>query len=172
LGEEILASFVTNWDEGERGNCTVFYLHNYGDALPNGPYFLEIYVDADLRLIGAAETAVGGTGSVAVTGTAGGVNVSGQVLDADSGKPISGAGVFILKPNVDLDGWLDDPIEAGVFAYAETDKNGQFQLAAPLARGQAYPGIVYASGYRVLDGYLDITADDPDAISLTLELTR
>ena len=172
LGEEILASFVTNWDEGERGSCTVFYLHNYGDALPNGPYFLEIYVDADLRLIGAAETAVGGTGSVASTGTAGGVNVSGQVLDADSGKPISGAAVFILKPNVDLDGWLNDPIEASVFAYAETDKTGQFQLPTPLTRGQTYPAAVYASGYRILDGYLDITADDPNAITLTLELTR
>jgi serine protease Do len=172
LGDEVLAAFVTNWSDGERGNCTVFYLHNYGDPLPNGPYFLEIYVDEDLRLIGSAETTVGGTGSVASTGTAGGVMVDGQVLDADSGKPISGAAVFILKPGVDLDGWLDDPIEASVFAYAETNKSGQFQLDAPLARGQTYPGVVYASGYRILDGYLDITADDPNAISLTLELTR
>jgi hypothetical protein len=115
---------------------------------------------------------VGGTGSVASTGTAGGVNVSGQVLDADSGKPISGAAIFILKPSVDLDGWLNDPIEASVFAYAETDKTGQFQLPTALTRGQTYPAAVYASGYRILDGYLDITADDPNAISLTLELTR
>lgn len=171
LGDEVLAAFVSNWDRGERGDCTVFYLHNYGDALPNGSYFLEIYAN-DLELVGSAETAVGGASSAASTGTAGGVTVSGQVLDADSGKPISGAGVFILKPNVDLDGWLDDPIEAGIFAYAETDKSGQFQLDTPLARGQTYPGVVYAAGYRILDGYLDITADDPSAITLTLELTR
>jgi serine protease Do len=171
LGDEVLAAFVSNWDRGARGDCVAFYLHNYGDALPNGTYYLEIYVN-DLELVGYAETAVGGTGSAASTGSADGVMVDGEVLDADSGKPISGAGVFILGPDVDLDGWLDDPVDAGVFAYAETDKNGRFQLPTPLARGQSYPGVVYASGYRILDGYLDITADDPNAISLTLELTR
>jgi len=172
LGDQILTTFITNWRQGERGNCTVFYMHNFGDPLPNGNYLLEIYVDDDLRLIGAAETVVGGAGT-AVSGTPGsGVMVHGEVLASDSGRPVGGAGVFFLQPGVDLDSWLDDPVELAVFAYAETDKQGQFQLLQPLERGQRYPGVVYAAGYRILDGYLEITSDDPETIFLTLELTR
>jgi hypothetical protein len=172
LDDQMLTTFITNWNQGERGSCTVFYIHNFGDPLPNGNYLLEVYVDNDLRLIGAAETVVGGAGT-AVSGRPGsGVMVQGEVLASDSGRPVGGAAVFFLQPGVNLESWLDDPIEAAVFAYAETDKQGQFQLPQPLERGQRYPGVVYAAGYRILDGYLEITSDDPETIFLTLELTR
>lgn len=172
LDDQILSTFITNWNQGERGNCTVFYLHSFGEPLPNGSYLLEIYLDDDLRLIGAAETVVGGAGTAVSEQPGSGVMVQGEVLAGDSGRPVGGAAVFFLQPGVDLGSWLDDPVDLAVFAFAETDKQGQFQLLQPLERGQRYPGVVYATGYRILDGYLEITGDDPETIFLTLELTR
>jgi putative serine protease PepD len=179
LDEELLSTVVLEWNEGESGDCTPFYFHNYGDPIPEGEYVLEIYVGSDLEFAASAETAVGGAGSGSTnnsgnTGntTKNGVLIDGEILDADSGKPLSGAVIFILQPGTDLDAWLDNPDDAAIFTYAETDQKGYFFLPQPLLRGVEYPGVAGLTGYRNNEGFLEFSADDPDTIYLTLELSK
>lgn len=170
LDEELLSTVVFEWNEGSSGDCTAFYFHNYGDPIPNGNYAVELYAGGNLDFVGAAETAVG-VSSVSNTGS-GGVFVEGEILDADSGKPLSGAVIFVLQPGTDLDAWLDNPTEEDVYAFAETDEKGQFSLPLALERGVRYPGVAGLTGYRNNEGFLEFTADDPESLFLTLELSK
>ncbi len=175
LEDELLSSVVLEWNEGASGECTAVYFHNYGDPIPNGNYAVEIYAGDDLAFVGAAETAVGSGSSNSTTTTntsKDGVLVEGEILDADSGKPLSGAVIFILQPGTDLDAWLDNPTDAEIYAFAETDQKGYFFLPEPLVRGVEYPGVVGLTGYHNNEGFLEFSADDPDSIYLTLELSK
>ncbi|MAT98457.1 MAG: hypothetical protein CL608_15035 [Anaerolineaceae bacterium] len=179
LDDEILSTTVFEWSEGASGDCTAFYFHNYGDPIPNGNYAVEIYAGGELEFVGVAETAVGGTaatnsGDTGNTGSTSkdGISVEGEILDADSGKPLSGAVIFILQPGTDLDAWLDNPTDAEVYAFAETDQKGYFFLPQPLQRDVEYPGVAGLTGYRNNEGYLEFSTDDPDSIYLTLELSK
>ncbi len=176
LEDELLSTVVLEWNEGASGSCSAFYFHNYGDPIPNGNYAVEIYVGGDLEFVGMAETAVGGStvsssGSTGST-TSSGVLVDGEILDADSGKPLRGAVIIILQPGTNLNTWLNNPDEKAIFTYAETDQKGYFFLPQALQRGVEYPGVAGLTGYYNNDGYLEFTADDPDMIFLTLELSK
>lgn len=179
LDDEIMSTTVFEWSEGTSGDCTAFYFHNYGDPIPNGSYAVEIYAGGELDFVGMAETAVGGTvatssGNTGNTGSTSkdSVQVEGEILDADSGKPLSGAVIFILQPGTDLDAWLDNPTDAEVYTYAETDQKGYFFLPQPLQRGVRYPGVAGLTGYYNNEGYLEFAAEDPDSVYLTLELSK
>ena len=178
LDDEILSTTVFEWSEGASGDCTAFYFHNYGDPIPAGSYAVEIYAGGELDFVGVAETAVGSgttansSGSNSGSTSKDGVSVEGEILDADSGKPLRGAVIFILQPGTDLDAWLDNPTDAEVYAFAETDQKGYFFLAQPLQRGVEYPGVAGLTGYRNNEGFLEFSADDPDSIYLTLELSK
>ncbi|MBK7894134.1 MAG: serine protease [Candidatus Promineifilaceae bacterium] len=180
LDDEIMSTSVYEWSEGASGDCTAFYFHNYGDPIPNGTYSVEIYAGDGLEFVGVAETAVGSTTATnsnnttttTSSGSKTGVTVEGEILDADSGKPLSGAVIFILQPGTDLDAWLENPTDADVYTYAETDQKGYFFLPQSLQRGVEYPGVAGLTGYYNTDGFLSFTADDPDSIYLTLELSK
>ena len=178
LEDELLSTLVFDWQEGASGDCTAFYFHNYGDPIDNGAYAVEIYAGGELEFAGAAETAVGvanstntSTGNTS-SSSKGGVVVEGEILDADSGKPLSGAVIFILQPGTDLDAWLDDPVDTAVYTYAETNQKGQFTLPDPLQRDVEYPGVVGLTGYRNNEGFLEFTSEDSDTQFLTLELSK
>jgi hypothetical protein len=179
MDDEIMSTTVFEWSEGASGDCTAFYFHNYGDPIPNGNYAVEVYAGSELEFVGVAETAVGSgtstnSGDNNNTGstTKDSIQVEGEILDADSGKPLRGAVIFILQPGTDLDAWLDNPTDAEVYAFAETDQKGYFFLPQPLQRGVEYPGVAGLTGYRNNEGYLEFSADDPDTIYLTLELSK
>ncbi|VAW32542.1 hypothetical protein MNBD_CHLOROFLEXI01-1177 [hydrothermal vent metagenome] len=177
LEDELMLTTVSTWELGESGSCAAFYFHNYGDPISNGNYTVEIYVGGDLEIAGSAETAVGVASSSSSSGSSntppkGGVTLEGEILDADSGKPLNGAVIFILQPGTDLDAWLDDPTDTAVYTFAETNEKGQFTLPLPLERDVSYPGVAAQTGYRNNDGFLEFTAEDPDTIFLTLELNK
>ena len=179
LDDEVMSTSVFEWSEGASGDCTAFYFHNYGDPIPNGNYAVEIYAGGELEFVGMAETAVGSGTSTnsddnnnTGSNTKNSIQVEGEILDADSGKPLRGAVIFILQPGTDLDAWLDNPTDAEVYAFAETDQKGYFFLPQPLQRDVEYPGVAGLTGYRNNEGYLEFTADDPDTLFLTLELSK
>jgi hypothetical protein len=172
----LLSTQVFNWDQGSAGDCTAFYIHNFGDPIPDGNYAVELYAGGDLEFVGFAETAVGVAGATS-TGTtpstsSDGVGLEGVIVDADTGNPIAGAVVFMLVPGADLDAWLDNPVEDDVYGFAETDSDGFFSFDVLFERGQTYPGVAGKTGYINNEGFLEFTADSPDVIFLELELSK
>jgi hypothetical protein len=182
LGDEVYSSEVTIWQEAEAGDCTAFYVHNYGDPLPNGEYTVELYAGGELTFAGFAQTEIAGSGSVANSGSNSGattgakqgdaVTVDGYIYDADSGNPINGAVVFILLPGVDVDAWVDNPVEDEILTFAETDRDGYFTLPSTLERNVEYPGVAAHEKYVPNSGYLEFSDDDPSPFTLQLDLSQ
>ncbi|HUF38812.1 MAG TPA: serine protease [Anaerolineales bacterium] len=163
------------WDGGPSGECYVFYVHNGGDALPDGQYTLLLFAGDELPQIAEATTTVGGGGGGGVAPPPGGaVSVDGFIWDADTGNPIAEAVIVILKPGLDADAWLVNGTDDDVFTWTSTDANGFFILPDALQRGVEYPALAGASsqGYLTTTGFFLLTDDDPDAITINIELNK
>jgi len=96
--------------------------------------------------------------------------VTGTILDAVSGRPIAGALFLALQPGITYDEWESDD---EVYAYAQTDRNGEFVLPALLERGQSYTLVAGLQGYQPVwenDVYVDESADP--VVDLTVRLKR
>lgn len=169
-GDEFVGDQILTWEFGESGDCFAVYLHNFGDEMADGAYGVEIYTGDDVRFTSSAEVTVGGTTAVSSSGSGGQINISGQITDADSGKPIEGAVIILLNPGTDLDAWLDDPQDADIYTFAETNGKGQYTLPQPLERNVEYPGVAWKEGYRTNEGFLlfDDSYDDNVVLDLTL----
>lgn len=179
-GNEFLFSEVFAWDGGESGDCAAFYVHNFGEPIGEGVYAVEIYAGPDAAFLADAEVEVGGIAAVdssdqiAQTGSKGttAVTVKGQVVNADSGKPLGDVVIIVLQPGTDLDAWIDDPIDSAVYSLAETDGKGNFTLPHTLERGLEYPGIAWKEGFIPNEGFLLFDEEDPDVVELLLELSQ
>ncbi|GAB4580398.1 MAG: hypothetical protein Fur0022_31390 [Anaerolineales bacterium] len=167
---EVAVEVQFNWDGGAEDDCYAFYVHNGGEALPDGTYTLELY--NEVGLVAEKTVSVGGTGAVEPSGSSDFVFVDGYVLDADTGKGIPNAVVIVLWPGTDMDQWLDNGSDADIYAYAETDADGYFNLILPFERGVVYPGIAGSEGYEPSEGELVFSEDDPELITLEIELTK
>ncbi|MFC1464307.1 MAG: M4 family metallopeptidase [Candidatus Brachytrichaceae bacterium NZ_4S206] len=78
------------------------------------------------------------------------VYLQGKVTDADTGRGIYGAQVFIMKPGVSAtQAAADDTVTSDeVSATAVTDQSGFFRTDKPIQSGQTYSVIIIARGYR------------------------
>lgn len=150
------------WPGGESGTWH-YYIWSDAGVLPDGEYRLELTVSGQVRQ--SATTSVG-------TGTSpgpedpdepeDGVQVQGIITDLDSGRPIPGAAFLVLEPGVTLDTFLWT--DAEVYASAQTDRQGFYELNRLLERGQCYTMIVGADGYW-LSGEDDVCiAQDADSV--------
>jgi len=97
-----------------------------------------------------------------------GVTVQGSVVSADTGRGIEGAGFIVLQPDVTVEEFLRDLSEEQVFAYAVTDRDGNFLLQRPIPRGESFGVIIGAEGYipQGEDDYLVFDEDDPAQVDL------
>ncbi len=133
----------------------------YGDGLAGGPV-----MDANGVLAGIAlgmngrsanaqavvrpweEARLWASGQVTGTQTPPSVTVAARIVDHATGRGIPNAVLLVLKPYVAIDDFINDPNERDVAAQGETDRNGSFVTAPPVASGIAYNMIVYADGYQ------------------------
>lgn len=106
------------------------------------------------------------------------VFLTGNIVDADTRRGISGAQVFIMKPGLSAtDAAADDQVtRSEIIASAVSDNNGTYQTDVAIPVGQTYSVIIIASGYRpiVADDGIDIPqgAENPYAIDATLRKSR
>lgn len=120
-----------------------------------------------------------GTGPAApTTGAQNLVYLQGRITNADTGRGIEGAQVFILNPGVSAtQAAADDSITANeVLTLGTTDSNGVYQTQAPVPFGQAYSIIVVARGFRPIVADNGITvpngASNPFPVNATLRRSR
>lgn len=159
------------WDFGAADDCFPFFVHNGGDPLPDGQYTILLF--AGEPQVAEVSTTIGGGGGAAPP-SGGAVTVEGYITDADTGNPISGAVIAILKPGVDIDAWLQSGSDSDIYAMATTDANGYFRFSETLQRGVEYPALAGASsqGYLTTTGFILLESDDPDLITLNIELNK
>ena len=106
------------------------------------------------------------------------VYVQGKVTDADTGRGVEGAQVFILKRGLSASqAAADDSITSDeVLTLGVSDGRGFYQTEQPVSRGHTYSVIVIARGYRpiIADDGLEIPANaaNPFQIDATLRRSR
>jgi serine protease Do len=128
----------------ENGGCYFSQLY-YDRGLPDGRYQVEVFGGPTLRAMTTAQTTIGSVGASDVA------TLAGFVVDADSGRPIAGAIVFILVPGTDLGAWFNSPQESQIASFAKTGADGAF-LVNGLTAGNSYPGMAMADGYVAAGG--------------------
>ncbi|HLF91785.1 MAG TPA: trypsin-like peptidase domain-containing protein [Anaerolineales bacterium] len=169
LNGEVVVEDQFSWDGGVSDDCFAFYVHNGGDALPDGTFTLALYTES--AQVAEQIVTVGGSG-IDEPSSGSLVIVDGYIVDADTGKGIPNAVIVVLMPGVDLDAWLDNGTDADIFAFAEADSDGYFFLPGAFERNVQYPGIAGLEGYETNEGFLQFTDDDPDFITLDIELSH
>lgn len=150
-------------------------IHANGDQLPDGEYIQELIIEDQVVQRGSA---VVGSGSPAPqpaapapAAPADGISIQGTIVDFDTGRPISGAFFIVLNPGITVGSfqWTD----AEVYTMAEADRQGAYQLPAPLVRGECYSIIVGAEGYAPhTEDDICLGPDVPAQAELTLQLQR
>jgi bacillolysin len=152
----------SSWDVKKYAGKTVRIAYTANMVVNN---ISSLFVD-DVSLLACTS----GTAPTPVPTGNQGITVSGQVVDADTGRGIAGVTLWFLKPGVSATDAAGngrvDPEE--VFTSGLTDRSGNYQLDAPLAHDTVYSVIVIAQGYvpLVLDDAVN-TAEWGDATEVT-----
>jgi Zn-dependent metalloprotease len=134
----------------------------------------SMFVD-DVSLIACTT----GTGPAAPQPTANNsVYIAGTVDNADTGRGIEGAQVFVLKPGVSASQAVaDDTITRDeVVATGTSDAKGYYQSDTAIAVGQTYSVVIIGRGFRpiVADDGLEVPTDaeNPFPVDATLRRSR
>ena len=109
---------------------------------------MRVLAGGRLRTVGDATTTIGREPD--------GINLKGRIVNADTGKGVKEALVILLVPGTEIQEWLDNPSDRQVAASDTSDKKGYYETAPPITPGE-YPFLVYAEGYRIIGGSLDLT---------------
>jgi S1-C subfamily serine protease len=148
----------------EQGGC-LFDAIYHDRGLPDGSYVIEVFAGPRLKPVLSAQTTVGSTAQ------AGSVSLSGRIIDADSGRPIARAVIFMLTPGTDPVAWQTSPSDAQVAAYAQTVSDGTFTVMG-LQAGTSYPALAVADGYVAASGTIGPLGDGGNELVSPISLTR
>src|SRR5207248_11053384 len=106
------------------------------------------------------------------------VYIQGTIDDADTGRGVEGAQIFILKPGISTaQAAADDTLtDDEVLTEGVADADGVYQTNDAIVRGRSYSVIVVAQGYRpvLADGGVNIPANagNPFRVDATLRRNR
>jgi hypothetical protein len=128
------------WDEGEEGRKAVKISNRKG--VPNGEYHLVLGI--------AGEVALEGKMVVGRRQDDSDSQLSGRIVDANTGRGIANAVVVVLKPSASLRRFLTQRNEKDVQSSVESKADGSFVLPEQLPKNQAYSFVVAARGYDPL----------------------
>ncbi len=157
------------WSSQEQGVDFTVRLTAPG-GLPDGTYTLDLLINN--ILLETAQVSIG-IGQLAINrlAQAGGVQLQGRILDAETGKGIEGISFILISEEFSVRefAWNQDQI----YALAITDQDGNFEIDRTLQIGAPYSALVAAQGYLPVaaDG-LEISAEDTSPIKLVIPLTR
>lgn len=104
------------------------------------------------------------------------VYIQGTISDATTGRGISGAQVFILRPGITASqAAADDNLTPDeVLTFGTTDKSGTYRTEAAIPRNQRYSAIVIARNYRpiIADNEVAIPANAANPFKVDAQLRR
>ncbi len=159
------------WEFGRSGRNWI-RLYTSKDALPDGAYRLDLYLEAEKVRSG---TCTVGDMPVAPAqppeAAPSGVEVYGRITDADTRAGVPNALFLVLQPGITVDAfrWTAEEI----YTRAESDRRGYFELPARLERGATYSWIITARGYKpILEDGITVGEDVGSPYELNISLQR
>jgi len=144
------------WNAVETGEDFTMRLSAPG-GLPDGTYTVSLLIN-DILL--ASEEVTVGIGQLPIDrfAQAQGIQLRGQIVDAETGLGIEGATFLLISEDYSVADftWRRDQL----YALAITDRNGRFEIDRPLQFDSPYSVLIEVEGYLPVaaDGY-EITAE-------------
>lgn len=162
VDDEIFYEQTVPWNTLESGQNFLLRLNAPG-GVPDGTYRMDLLVNnVQLRSVQAQV----GIGQLPIDpfAQASGVQLRGQILDADTRQGIPGVTFILLSKDYSVSdfAWSQNQI----FAMAITDRNGRFQIDRPLQLSTAAAPVAY-SAIVAAQGYLPISADGVEVDNTT-----
>jgi hypothetical protein len=92
-----------------------------------------------------------------------GAPVSGRIVDAETGRGVIGAALFILLPGVKCRDVTNENWTEKTYIWVKSGIDGKFRLPFMLPIGKKYSAVVLAAGYQQknLEGHYDIRNSKP-----------
>ncbi len=145
---------VSPWNTNESGQNFLFRFTNPA-GIPDGTYSVELRVN---NIVLAKTQAQIGIGQLPIDrfAQASGIQMRGQILDADTHQGISGVTFILISPEFSVSEF--DWNQNKIFATAVTDQNGFFEINRPLELSTKDKPVAY-SAIITAEGYLPISAD-------------
>lgn len=167
LDGEIVTERELTWQFGASGSLWVSIYSE--EALPDGEYRLELRIEGET--VAEAETRIGEGDSPIIEDT--GVQAIGTITDADTGRAVRGAFIYVLKPGISPRAFLIRPRQQDIHAAGESDRQGRFVLSQPLQRGETYAIVAGAEGYQpMLQNRYTVAEDAISPIEFDIQLQR
>ena len=171
VDDEVFFEQTQPWNSADTGQNFLMKLSSPGGNVPDGTYKMELFIG---KLPFGATSARVGIGLLPIDrfAQAGGVQMRGQVLDAQTRQGIPGVTVVLISDKFSVSEFTDAWSQDQVYALATTDSTGSFQIDRLLQPNTPY------SLFVVADGYLPISADgvevtpDVDTVSVPIYLTH
>lgn len=168
VDDTIFYEQTSPWNTNETGENFLVQLTG-NDGIPDGTYRMELLIN-DVSLA-ELEMEVGiGQLPIDSFASATGVQLNGQIIDAETGAGIPGVSFILLNTTFSAEfAWRRDQI----YAMATTDRNGRFQLDRLLEFDNPYSVMVSARGYLPVTGdVIRVTGESENPLDIVIPLTR
>lgn len=158
------------WAAAENGEDFLMSLSVPG-GVPDGRYTMQLLING--IVFGQAEARVGiGQLTIDRLAQATGIQMRGQVFDAQTGEGIAGASIVLISDLFNVSEFTESWDQTQVFAETTTDRQGRFILERLLQPTAPYSLFIVADGYLPIsaDG-LEVAADSP-VLDIPIYMTR
>ncbi|MEM9950936.1 MAG: serine protease [Chloroflexota bacterium] len=146
---EVFYEQTSAWNTDETGQDFQVRL-TAPDGLPDGTYTMNLIINGVLLESSQVSVGIGQLGINRLE-EVGGLQMGGQIVDADSGEGIDGATFVLITEDFSIADFVWDAEQ--IYALAIADRNGRFEIDRPLEFDSPY------SLYIIAEGYLPITQD-------------
>ncbi len=163
-GQQIIEQKDT-WDDGEQGRKAVKVSNRKG--LPDGEYHLVLGIGGTVALEG--KMMVGNPADETDS------EISGRLVDAQTGGAVADGMVMVLDPRASLRQFLQNQDQSLVYTSAQVGRDGRFTFPKQLPKGQAYSLVALARGYQpvAVEGALRVSSKAPEKADIgSIQLAR
>jgi hypothetical protein len=169
VDNDLLLERRLTWDAGTDGSGFRTVLEG-SPALADGTYTLEIGLANEIL---ARADAVIGSGTIPSErlAPASGVQMTGQIVDSETGRGVPGALFIVLFSEYDVSDF--DGSASMIYSQSLADNAGNFVIPQLLEPDAFYSVFVFAEGYLPLsmDG-IEVAENTPSPMVLSVELSR
>lgn len=157
------------WENTDTGENFLVQLIS-SDGIPDGRYRMELFVGTVELAEIEAEVGIGQL-PIDVFASASGVQLIGQIIDAETGEGIPQVSFILISEDFSVADFTWD--RSQIYALAITDRQGRFQIDRLLQFDAPYSVIIAANGYLPIsaDGFI-VDDETENPLEIIIPLTR
>jgi hypothetical protein len=157
------------WSAQPSGRAFIEQLSSV-DKIPDGTYTFDLLLNGVQLVSVKAQVGIGLLPIERVV-QAQGVQLTGRVLDADSGQGIPNVTLILVSKEFSVAEFVWD--QSQVYASAVTDAQGRFRIERPLELKAPYSIVISARGYLPVSAdQVEVDETTPNPLDVTINLVR